>query len=230
MKTEVCTKCNRRLPKDQYHHDSSKRTGRYPSCKGCQRLERGQVKRPKKSFSRLDVIYRRCNACKKYLKLEKFYTNTSVKDGLHTQCKMCSIKNATSEAAKIGQKGRRQAERMVVLNAYGNKCTCCGETRNQFLSIDHVNGGGNKHRKEIGHGHVYSWIRRNGFPPDFQILCHNCNLAKGFYGKCPHKEDSTQINYPWLKEDTKESYPHVFHTPHLSEIAYPWLKTTTEVS
>jgi len=35
---------------------------------------------------------------------------------------------------------------------------------------------------------MYVWLKRNYFPTGFQLLCHNCNLAKGFYGKCPHDE------------------------------------------
>lgn len=31
------------------------------------------------------------------------------------------------------------------------------------------------------------WLRRNNYPNGFQVLCHNCNMAKGFYGKCPHQ-------------------------------------------
>lgn len=118
--------------------------------------------------------------------MDKFYSNPTTKDQLHHQCKTCSIKNANSENAKLGQKGRRQRERMQVLIAYGNKCVCCGETQNEFLAIDHMNGGGNKHRKEVRH--VYRWIKNNGFPDGFQVLCHNCNMAKGFYGECPHKK------------------------------------------
>lgn len=51
--------------------------------------------------------------------------------------------------------------------------------------IDHINGGGTKHRKQIG-SHIYNWIKNNEFPEGFQVLCFNCNLAKGFYGVCPH--------------------------------------------
>jgi hypothetical protein len=79
---------------------------------------------------------------------------------------------------------RRQRE-MVIKN-YGNKCVCCGEKNYYFLSIDHINGGGNKHRKEIG-GNFYGWLIRNKFPKGFQVLCYNCNFAKGHYEKCPHE-------------------------------------------
>ncbi len=77
-----------------------------------------------------------------------------------------------------------------VFNAYGGFCcVCCGETTPEFLAIDHVNGGGNKQRKNgIGGGAgLYRWLRNNGYPPNFQVLCHNCNMAKGFYGQCPHQ-------------------------------------------
>lgn len=89
------------------------------------------------------------------------------------------------------EKEWREKLRIEVLTHYGGsppKCICCGETESKFLSIDHVNGGGNKHRKQIG-SHIYNWIKNNDFPKGFQVLCYNCNLAKGFYGICPHKED-----------------------------------------
>ena len=78
---------------------------------------------------------------------------------------------------------------MAVLIYYGGnppKCSCCGESTYQFLSIDHIKGGGNKHRKAVKAQNLYWWIIKNNFPEGFQILCHNCNLAKGFYGRCPH--------------------------------------------
>lgn len=88
----------------------------------------------------------------------------------------------------------RKNMRIKCLSHYGGnpaKCACCEEKTYEFLGIDHINGKGNKHRKEVGTkkdgGTIYQWIIRNNFPPMFQVLCHNCNLAKGFYGNCPHK-------------------------------------------
>ena len=80
--------------------------------------------------------------------------------------------------------------RLETLRRYGGNppsCACCGETEMDFLAVDHINGGGNEHRKSIGSGCLYWWIRRNGFPDGFQILCHNCNQSKGYYGICPHQ-------------------------------------------
>lgn len=81
--------------------------------------------------------------------------------------------------------------RADTLAAYGNKCACCGESRPEFLAIDHINGGGGKHRKEVGGGSRYfGWLRRNGYPPGYRVLCHNCNMAIAMYGSCPHQKDA----------------------------------------
>ena len=88
------------------------------------------------------------------------------------------------------QKIHRQKRRMRVISYYTNNkncCSCCGEKTYEFLSIDHIVGGGTKHRKETG-VNVDRWIINNNFPIGFDILCQNCNFAKGLYGKCPHKE------------------------------------------
>ena len=80
--------------------------------------------------------------------------------------------------------------RLESLRHYGGdppSCACCGENELHFLSIDHLNGNGGKHRKQVGSGNAFHyWLRRSGYPDGFQVLCHNCNMAKGFYGECPH--------------------------------------------
>jgi hypothetical protein len=88
---------------------------------------------------------------------------------------------------------RMRELRTVILRHYSQgepRCACCGETRYEFLSLDHVAGDGNKHRKQIGRGiTMVRWIILNDFPPIFQVLCHNCNQAKGHYGYCPHERE-----------------------------------------
>lgn len=92
----------------------------------------------------------------------------------------------------------RKSVRSEVLEAYGGKCACCGEARNEFLAIDHVNGDGADHREMVTNGRtrheggavVYSWLKRNGYPEGFRVLCHNCNCARGYYGYCPHEKEA----------------------------------------
>ena len=68
------------------------------------------------------------------------------------------------------------------------KCACCGEKEIAFLTIDHINNDGSKHRKSLKIHHLYHWLKRNNFPENFQVLCYNCNCAKGHFGYCPHQK------------------------------------------
>ena len=81
----------------------------------------------------------------------------------------------------------------IVIEAYGGKCICCGETMFEFLSIDHKRNDGAKERKRLGNRvkpglQMLRYIIKMKFPKRYQLLCFNCNMAKGFYGKCPHKK------------------------------------------
>src|SRR3972149_5036103 len=51
--------------------------------------------------------------------------------------------------------------RLAALDAYGGRrCRCCGETTLQFLAIDHIYGGGNRHRKSLT-TNFYRWLGEN---------------------------------------------------------------------
>lgn len=86
----------------------------------------------------------------------------------------------------------RREWKLEVLTHYSKgvpHCNCCDEYCIDFLSIDHINGDGNKQRKTLKMTGIafYRWLKRNNYPDGFQILCYNCNMAKGFLGVCPHK-------------------------------------------
>lgn len=87
------------------------------------------------------------------------------------------------------QRNHRKKVKQIVIMHYGGKCRCCGETNIAFLCLDHVNGDGNKHRKQFK-GSIYEWVIAHNFPkkPVFQVLCANCNMAKTHLGYCPHKK------------------------------------------
>jgi len=85
-------------------------------------------------------------------------------------------------------------------------CRCCGlNSHIEFLSLDHIAG-----RKEmdsepelvkLGYSSklktepLQTWLKNNNFPKGFQILCYNCNFAKGHSkdNKCPHEKETTKI-------------------------------------
>ena len=91
------------------------------------------------------------------------------------------------EQRRARQNARVSERRLRAIAGYGGKCICCGESTTEFLAFDHVNGDGGQHRKLVRQGaSLVGWIERNNYPPSIQLLCHNCNLAKAFYGHCPH--------------------------------------------
>ena len=94
------------------------------------------------------------------------------------------------EKKKAYAKRFRDKARQEAIYHYGGLCACCGEATFGFLTIDHVNGGGAEHRRKIGRDStkLYVWLKKQGWPEGFRVLCYNCNCAKGHYGKCPHEE------------------------------------------
>ncbi len=93
---------------------------------------------------------------------------------------------------KEKSKNWREKTRAIVFNHYGMACACCGESNYRFLSLDHINGGGNENRRDTGTtggSNFYSYVIKAGFPDDLQTLCFNCNLGRHHNGGiCPHKE------------------------------------------
>ena len=92
---------------------------------------------------------------------------------------------------RVTNRARYYRLKHAVYQAYGGKCTCCGETEPLFLTLDHVHGNGYDHRltgKSCRGDMLYRWIIENDFPDDFQVLCMNCNWGSGRNnGVCPHK-------------------------------------------
>lgn len=84
----------------------------------------------------------------------------------------------------LDQQAQQRVElRLEVLNAYGGpKCAWCGETELRFLELDHIDGGGRQHLREINSGGriasgtaLYCWLKKNNFPAGFRVLCRSCN-------------------------------------------------------
>jgi hypothetical protein len=85
-----------------------------------------------------------------------------------------------------GKRERRQQIRKEFLAMYGNKCVCCGESQVEFLTLEHRQGQIGIKSKQTGRD-AYSEATKKLDLDKFEILCMNCNHAKGRYGYCPHK-------------------------------------------
>ncbi len=120
-------------------------------------------------------------------------------------------KKQYSRTPKVIQKNKiiRDSNRLKVLQTYSKRlsnsnipcCNCCGEhSHTEFLAIDHIAGkkqmDSEPELRKIGYSSkldgmdLVNWLVRNNFPEGFQILCSNCNFAKGFpknNNQCPMK-------------------------------------------
>jgi hypothetical protein len=88
-------------------------------------------------------------------------------------------------------RARSQALRRILFEWYGVVCSMCGEARVKHLEIDHINGGGNKHRELTGHGYGnYLSILKEGYRPDkYRVLCRNCNHGLWQQTKDQYQQD-----------------------------------------
>ena len=148
-----------------------------------------------------------CKRCGEVRPFDQFVNNPSAVNGGNI-CRPCRRQRdgerraANREQFRAEQRAWREANREhvraygrkqqrelrdAVLEAYGGKCECYDERQHQFLTIDHINGGGTRHRKEVGR-HVYAQLRREGYPDGYRVLCWNCNWAYRLAGSCPHRE------------------------------------------
>ncbi len=63
-------------------------------------------------------------------------------------------------------------------------CLDCGCHDLRELLLDHVNGGGNEERRNIGYGmgghHYYSYLRKKSYPDDLglEVRCDDCHKKK----------------------------------------------------
>ena len=141
-----------------------------------------------------------CKICKLLKPLNKFVKNRRMKRGFGTICKSCNnekVKNfykGDEEIALAKHKHALVAAKWIedlkfeVISHYGS-CYCCGENRIEFLTLDHIDGGGSVHRKEVNHtgSRYYVWVRNNNYPEGLRTACMNCNMGTRFNKVCPHK-------------------------------------------
>lgn len=126
-----------------------------------------------------------CYRCRAMKPISEFSDN-GTKGGRESRqfksgyCRPCQSKMVVDSRAK-----KRIEQRAQIIEAYGGKCKCCGFSDYRALVIDHVNDDGNKERKTcLKHPNdFYRHIIKNNYPPNYQVLCANCNTIKEFERK-----------------------------------------------
>lgn len=142
-----------------------------------------------------------CTQCKFEKPIDGFTNNKLTPDGLASWCKDCfnayqrksylenheeqlerHRKYRETHREQGRRKGRIYNQRMksLVLFHYSSgvpTCAHCGFCDIRALSIDHINGGGSRHQREISNT-IYRWLINNDFPDGYQVLCMNCQFIK----------------------------------------------------
>ena len=139
-----------------------------------------------------------CSSCKVIKPLNQFHKDNSHKliEPYRSKCKLCDRKTLykwrenNKEHSNQIRRNYCYRLRQELLEAYGRICSCCGETSEVFLSLEHIGGGGSIHRRLKGNNYnIYAELRRLGFPKDnYTLLCMNCNFATRYGKQCPHQQ------------------------------------------
>jgi len=155
----ICNKCQQDKPISEFHKRSDTKKGVRGSCKICTGIRIKQWWKDNRK-ERLEYSH-------------KWYANNREK----------IIKQKISSNLKMRRLARLDC---IKHYSYGkNCCACCEEKHLEFLAIDHIGGGGHKHRKTLKE-YLPLILKRQKYPKGYRVLCHNCNMSIGFYGYCPH--------------------------------------------
>lgn len=203
-----------------FTRNRSKSDGFHGWCRECRKKDRIKARSREKTRAAQwrsenpQPALKVCNVCGDFKPLDEFSSDPGQKDGKSRACKSCRSKYgkdyhsrnrerlneqskhwyyANKEWASEYAREYREGVRLEVLLHYsGGKmaCQCCGESITRFLTIDHRDGGGLQHRRQIKrHGSLlYLWLKQQGYPGGYDILCFNCNCGRQMNGGvCPHK-------------------------------------------
>jgi hypothetical protein len=149
-----------------------------------------------------------CPCCKCDLPTDLFGFAKQSSDGLTSYCKKCKTERRRiirlkerrtgtgyygsakvkeqqkiwdRRSAKKKNKKKRNKLKLKIVGHYSNgtmACNRCKFADIRALSIDHINGDGAKHRREVPGLQLYGWLETNNFPDGFQVLCMNCQFIK----------------------------------------------------
>jgi hypothetical protein len=173
----TCKKCGQCKPLTEYEVTDKERGWQRRECKACVKARVStQTQRSKEQIRAYQAAYHAA----------WYRTNA---ESVKTKVAQWVAANPEKRRANsLAHYYRLQNE--AILHYGGYHCACCGETEPMFLTLDHVANNGKSHREEMrstGGAKMYRWLRDNGYPSGFQVLCSNCNHGKYRNGGiCPH--------------------------------------------
>ena len=173
----ICCKMKNAASRKRYY-ERRKESGKCITA-GCQAMASEGRQRCDKCTD-TNANYEKNRAPRDQATYMKEYRKKRIAEG---RCPTCGILNTTKntlqcDTCAVKHRARCENIKRDVFYHYGGPvCAGCSEIELAVLQLDHINGGGNKHAKEIGgRGKMYKWVHDNNYPPGFRVLCANCNI------------------------------------------------------
>lgn len=195
----VCVRCKRRERREGKTLCVQCSPGHPPNkvCSGCKKPWTKVQRSSQPGRCKTCVTSERTARRRGYVRQGRCYNCAGRKADRGILCRLCR--------GKLYERRKRQRldEKKAAFAAYGGEvCACCGERHFEFLTIDHINGGGAAHRRSLKAAGdlwgIYRWLKVHSYPTGFRVLCMNCNWSIGVHGYCPH---SATMSTPKLEEE-----------------------------
>ena len=184
MDGKVCTKCGLWMVYTKFSKERNRKDGYHSWCKPC------------------SAIYNSNYRLKNIEKLREHDRARWPERREASSVRLKIYRSDNQEILKIKDRHKHLSThwslRLEVLSYYGGLCACCREDNPHFLQIDHLILCGHQHKKALaltGQNSMYRFLKKEGFPSGYRVLCANCNMSYGMYGYCPHTgELAPQVN------------------------------------
>lgn len=193
MEEKRCTGCGEMKPLDEFHRNRNPvaRGGRVSRCRQCE-SERNHLRY---AVNREQVLERNRQRYADNLEQERERGHRYRTDNLEKERERSRrrYEDPIYRAQQAEYQRERCADlRTAVFDHYGTTCSCpgCDVADLQYLTIDHPDGNGRQHREELfgNSAHAgyrfYRWLRDNGWPAGYVVLCFRCNPSKGATPHC----------------------------------------------
>ena len=174
-----CSKCGQVKPLGEFRPRADRADGRRSACRECARQrDRSYYAANREVALEHKRQYRMANPDVEREQDRQYYQAN--RETLRLKASRYRIDNQDAVRERLLERKIRLAKQ--VFGHYGMACACCSTT--EKLTIDHINGNGGEHRREVfghqaGGTKFYAWLVANDFPVGYQTLCRPCNQSKG---------------------------------------------------
>ena len=94
---------------------------------------------------------------------------------------------------RLASKAYKLVLRKKALDRYGSVCQCCGESQYEFLCIDHINGGGEKHRASLNGSSICAWLKKKDIRMAFKFSAITAIWQKHSTESVPTNAESEEV-------------------------------------